>query len=69
MIPPEIEITALTRHPDWPKFAAIFHALEKSELSKLRSSMDPVANRNLIHLIAIRSEITKRSENKDLWNV
>lgn len=69
MIPPELEITGLTRHPSWPALVRLFADLEKAETARLRTTVDADANRRLIHLTAIRAEFRKRSENKELWNV
>lgn len=69
MIPPEIDITPLTRHPAWPALVRYFAAAEEAELSRLRSTVDDIANRRLIFLTRIKADLRNRSENKELWNV
>jgi len=69
MISPEKDITSLTRHPQWPNFAAFMNAVEATEIKALRTSINDVSNRHLIFITRLKTELRMRSENKDLFNV
>jgi len=69
MIPLEKDITSLTRHPQWRNFAAFMNSIEATEISFLRTNMNDVANRHLIFISRLKTELRMRSENKDLFNV
>lgn len=66
---PETDFTSLTFHPDWSKFVAYVNSLEKSLVNSLRSTMDPVSNRQLMFLTQLKADLRNRVQNKDLWNV
>ena len=69
MIPPEKDITSLTRHPQWRNLAAFINSVEATEIKALRTSIDAVSNRHLIFITRLKTELLMRSENKDLFNV
>lgn len=65
----KIDLTNLTAHPDWVQVAALFEFMENGYIRQLKTKEDPNANRFLIVLNQVRSEISKRTTTPNIWKV
>lgn len=63
------DLTDLTSHPDWQRLAGLFNSLEKQAVEQLKAKEDADANRFLIALARVKSEISCRSRNPNVWKV
>ena len=64
-----IDLTDLTRHPDWPQLALLFQRMESQAVDQLKAKVNPESNQLLIALNRVKSEIASRSKTPNVWKV